>query len=88
MPHGDAKTLKDRLVKARELVPPGSHWTHFKKPDEPYEVVEIGFLEATEEAVVIYKKADAPLVWVRPLEQFLAKIEYQGVSGARFRRVD
>lgn len=88
MAHQNADTLKERLAKARELVPPGSHWTHFKKPDEIYEIVEVGFIESTEEAAVVYRTLDGSLVWVRPLEEFLAKVEYKGVSGARFRRVD
>lgn len=84
----DAVTLKDRLAKARELVPPGSRWAHFKKPNEPYEIVDIGFIEATEEATVIYKTPDHSLVWIRPLAVFLSSARRDdGTEGPRFIRL-
>ncbi len=80
--------MADRLAHARELVPTGSHWVHYKKPDDPYEIVAVGFLESTEEAAVVYRNLGSGLIWIRPLENFLSRVEYNGVSGARFRRVD
>lgn len=88
MSHQDAITLKDRLVKARVLVPPGSHWAHYKTPDVAYEIVDIGFIEATEEAAVMYKTPDNSLVWIRPLAIFLSSARRDdGTEGPRFIRL-
>lgn len=87
MAHVEPLTLKDRLAKVRQLVPPSSRWVHHKKPDEPYEVVEVGFLEKDETPVVMYKTLDGFLVWVRPLEEFLSKVEREGIAGPRFRKL-
>lgn len=89
MGHLSPQTLEERLSAARQLIPPGSRWTHYKKPDDvPYEVVELGLLEGTEETVVMYRKPGNAVAWVRPAAQFLAEVR-QGVDAPipRFKRV-
>lgn len=84
-----ALTLEQRLAAARQMIPPGSQWTHYKQPeDTPYEVVEIGLLEGTEETVVVYRKPGNVIVWVRPAAQFLAEVHLGvGAPVPRFKRV-
>lgn len=50
---------------------PFTRWRHLKTGNE-YVVLGVGMIEATLTAAVLYRRAVGdPLVWVRPLAEFL-----------------
>ena len=58
-----------------------------------YDVIAVGRYEATEEPVVVYRAlysvpdVGAGAVWVRPVAEFLAKVEVDGKTVPRFIRL-
>jgi len=45
-------------------------WTHLKS-GKVYKVVSHGFIESTQECVIIYHGVDATFSWVRPFKEFM-----------------
>lgn len=48
----------------------GTLWKHLKTGNT-YEVLMHGFIEATQECVVIYKRVGQNFAWVRPYKEFM-----------------
>lgn len=67
-------------------IQPGGTYRHYK--GNVYKVVGVGKMEATQEDVVVYQSLDhgSPL-WIRPLEEFEAQVEWEGKTVTRFRPV-
>lgn len=61
-------------------------WKHYK--GELYEVLLVAKREGTLEDLVVYKGPSIPInqngLWVRPLNEFIEKIEYKGMIVNRF----
>lgn len=52
---------------------PGSLYRHFK--GNYYRIIGTGTHTETEELLVIYKKEGDALIWIRPLGNFLSKVD-------------
>lgn len=79
-----AKILKD----ARDLIPMGARYTHFKDPTKEYEIVGHGIIEETEEGAVIYQaQYDERISFIRPITNFLEIKETDAGPVARLVRV-
>ncbi len=66
-------------------VEPGTY-EHFK--GARYEVFGTGHHSETEEPLVFYRKLyDDYSFWARPLDMFTERVERDGYSGPRFRRI-
>ncbi len=68
------------------MIKPGNIYRHYK--GDEYKVLAIGKHTETEEDMVIYHLANnSPLdtqIWIRPLEMFVEKTEYEGRVVKRF----
>lgn len=88
------KTHKEQLELARELngaktkVTIGAKYRHYKGADKIYEVVGLGFLEATDEICVIYQaQYEERLTFIRPLSIWLEQVEWKGKTIPRFTKI-
>ena len=63
----------------------GMRYQHFK--GDFYIIVGWGTLESTKELMVIYRKEDSKLVWIRSYTEFFETIKRDGKLVDRFRRV-
>lgn len=89
MAHRTQAELRHELDEAKELVSIGGTYVHFKKPADKYIVRGLAILEATEEVAVIYEAQYGEHVsFIRPLHNFLAIVEHEGQSVARFQKVE
>jgi hypothetical protein len=88
------KTHKEQIELSRELdnaktkVIIGSKYRHYKGADKIYEVIGLGFLEATNEICVIYQaQYDKRLTFIRPLSIWLEHVEWESKTVARFTKL-
>lgn len=80
---------KEQLEQAKQTVPVGARYRHFKSPEKTYTVIGHGFIEATEEPAIIYQAEYGDRsVWIRPVDVFLQDVEWDGARVARFTRID
>lgn len=69
------------------LVQIGKSYEHYK--GNVYRVVAVGKMEATLEDVVVYQSLDhGSPVWVRPIAEFFAEVDWEGKRIPRFRLID
>lgn len=88
MAHRTQEELRHELDEAAQLVTVGSTYVHFKNPTDEYVVRGLAILEATEEVAVIYEAQYGERVsFIRPLHNFLATVEQEDRSVARFQKV-
>ncbi len=88
MLHTPANILAKKLAEAQTIVAPGSFWYHYKHPDQHYQILTIGLLEATEEPCVVYQALyGTKLTFIRPLNNWLETVEANGQSISRFTAV-
>lgn len=87
MGHISLVKLKNRLVRAKREIHVGGKYYHYKHPDKFYTIINIGILENTEEVCVMYKSEDG-IIWVRPIDNFLSKVELNGQMVPRFTPVE
>lgn len=89
MTHELPGSLKDKLEKARELVEVGAKYFHFKHPEQFYKVLSVGLTEENQKVCVIYEaEYEDKLVWIRPINSFLAKVRLpDGTEVDRFTKV-
>lgn len=72
MGNKSSNKLREMLSKARDKVEVGGQYVHFKSPDRSYTVLNIAFLEETEEPCVIYKaNYGDDFIWVRTVKNWL-----------------
>ena len=64
-------------------VQPNQRYRHYKRGTE-YRVLCIGTLEATEVPCVVYESLTDTLIWIRPVENFLEEVEFEGKMVPRF----
>ena len=88
------KTHVEQLVLAKEIeeaktkVIVGAEYWHYKSRDKVYEVVGLGFLEATDELCVIYRaRYGERLTFLRPLSVWLESVEWEGKTVPRFNKM-
>jgi hypothetical protein len=74
------------LLDTEELGPPTPGlYRHYK--GGIYTVLNMAVIEATQEPAVVYVNASTGVWWVRPLVDFRATVEHEGVKQPRFRRL-
>jgi hypothetical protein len=88
MAHPTHEQLQERIQKAQDTVKVGAKYIHYKNPNNQYEVVAVGFLEATEEPCVIYKALyGTGFTWVRSFNDWDTDIETENGTVKRFKKV-
>lgn len=81
----DLPLMRTSKLRCMTEVEPGIY-EHFK--GARYEVIGTGRHSETEELLVFYRKLyDDYSLWVRPLAMFIERVERDGYSGPRFRRI-
>ena len=81
--------LMQRLREANTQVPFGALYRHYKHRSHQYRVQGFAILEATNAVGVIYQAQYGQMItYVRPLSQFLSKVEVNGKQVPRFKLVD
>ena len=89
MSHLSKEILKSQLEAAYRVVPRESVWVHYKDPLSRYIVKELVIIEATDKVGVAYPPEDDPdIVFIRPLVEWLAEVEVDGMTVPRFMRLD
>jgi hypothetical protein len=79
--------LSRRLIEAAQAVSVGARYKHYK--GKLYKVISLAILEATNEICVIYQaQYGKNLTFIRPLTDWLEKVEWQGKTLNRFTKVD
>lgn len=88
------KTHKEQLVLAKIIddakskVTIGATYVHYKGADKIYQVIGLGFLEATDELCVIYQaQYGKQLTFLRPLSIWLERVEWEGKTLPRFKKI-
>jgi hypothetical protein len=75
--------LLAKIEKAKSLVKAGGRYRHYK--GNYYKVLDLAIMESDTEPCVIYEAEYAPgLSFVRPLQDWLATVEVDGVMKPRF----
>ena len=85
--HTDESVLIARMEAVQKQIQPGEIWHHYKDPSKLYKIIDLDFLEATEEVAVVYQSLYGnQLVWVRSWAIWSEQVEYQGVLCPRFKK--
>ncbi|MFA7614812.1 MAG: DUF1653 domain-containing protein [Candidatus Caldatribacteriota bacterium] len=85
--HKNHQQLHQELEEAKKQVEVGGIYSHYKYPENTYQVINLGFIETTDEVCVIYQATyDKELVFVRPLSSWLETPEWNGKKAPRFKR--
>jgi hypothetical protein len=80
--------LKKAIEDAKSKVTIGAQYWHYKNKDKIYEIVGLGFLEATDELCVIYQaQYGEKLTFLRPLTIWLEQVEWEGKIVSRFTKI-
>jgi hypothetical protein len=89
MAHTELSQLVEELKGVKEKIEEGQKYFHYKHPDQIYHILRVGIIEETEKICVIYEaEYGEKVVWVRPLEDFLAKVKLEdGSEVDRFTKV-
>jgi hypothetical protein len=90
--HLSEKELLDQLEQARKEVVVGALYVHYRDRRNPYRVIDLAILEASQEPSVLYKKESASsdlssITWVRPLSSWLEKVDFEGSMVSRFQKI-
>jgi hypothetical protein len=90
MIHKIQEELISEVNEAKKKIKVGGKYFHYKHSDQLYTVLRIGLIEKAERICVIYEaEYGGKLVWVRPLEDFLAKVRLEdGTEVDRFTKVE
>jgi hypothetical protein len=90
MAHTTQEELALKVTEAEKQVEVGGVYAHYKDSTKRYRVLNIGLIEDTEEVCVIYQAMYGEgkrLVWVRPLDVWLAKVETESGEVSRFQKI-
>lgn len=86
--HREQLDLTKEIEDAKAKITIGAKYRHFKSTDKVYEVIGLGFLEATDELCVIYRaEYGEHLTFLRPLSVWLERVEWEGESVLRFTKL-
>jgi hypothetical protein len=86
--HQEQKALANEIEKAKTKVTIGAKYWHYKGKEKVYEVIGLGFLEATDELCVIYQaQYGERLTFLRPLAIWLEQVEWEGKTVPRFTKL-
>jgi hypothetical protein len=86
--HKSHAKLHTELEKARRKAIIGGVYSHYKYPENTYKVINLGFIESTDDICVIYQAIyNQELIFVRPLNDWLEILEWNGEKVARFSRI-
>lgn len=78
--------LSRRLAKAAQQVTVGAQYRHYK--DKLYTVMSLAIQESTNEICVTYQaQYGKNLTFIRPLSDWLEKVEWQGKILSRFTKI-
>jgi hypothetical protein len=87
--HLSEQELSAQLEKAHQRVKVGALYAHYRDLKNPYRVVGLGIIEATEEVGVIYQKdVGSKITWVRPLNSWIEKVSFENQMVPRFQKVE
>ncbi len=79
------EVIEEMMNSAASLVKSGGIYFHYKNPDEQYVVMGVCISTDSLEKMVIYVALyGAQAIWVRPLSQWLEKVEINGNKVDRF----
>jgi len=83
--HKPQQDLVRELKDAASKVQVGGLYSHYKNPELQYKVLRLAVMEADDTICVIYEaQYDKELVFVRPLNSWLEKVEWQNQVIDRF----
>lgn len=83
--HKSQTTLVNEIKIASQKVKVGGLYYHYKKPKDYYKVINIAITEWNDELCVIYEaQYGKKLIFVRPLDSWLEKVEWDGDVIDRF----
>lgn len=86
--HKEQLTLVKEIEASKSKVTVGAKYWHYKSKDKVYKVTGLGFLESNDELCVIYQaQYDKKLTFIRPLNIWLEKVEWQGKTVPRFTKL-
>ncbi len=86
--HKQHQQLHEEINSAKAQVTIAAIYSHYKYPENTYKVINIGFIESTDEISVIYQATyDTDLIFIRPLSSWLETVEHNGVKVPRFQKV-
>lgn len=91
MSHKTPEELYKMLDDARKQLSVGSNYYHYKHPDQLYTLVDVVIIEADDTVGVLYRAEYESLkgiIFVRPIDDFLAEIEVDNEKIKRFTKVD
>lgn len=89
MAHLSLEEFAQKLTDAGREVFVGARYIHYKDPTKEYLVKSLALLEATDEIGVIYEaQYDTRISFIRPLSDFCALVEVNGVPTPRFTKVN
>jgi hypothetical protein len=88
MEHKSSKQIVSDVETAKRLIEIGARYSHYKDPSKIYLVADFGTLEATDELCVIYQaEYDPKLLFIRPIDQWLEKVEWNDGLVSRFTKI-
>lgn len=90
--HTSEQVLAQKLAEAESKIEVGAIYVHYRNPNQPYKVLAIGLLEATEEPCVIYQAQYGSnimqnTIWVRAVDVWLAEVSLGDKKVARFQKI-
>ena len=90
MPHTKVSSLVRKIDQAKKKIKLGDRFFHYKHKNRYYNIVQIGFIENTEEVCIVYQaEFGDKLVWVRTLTDFMSKVNLEdGSIVDRFTKVE
>lgn len=86
MAHKNQIGLERELNQAAEMVKVGEIYSHYKNPQNHYQVIGLGVQEATDKICVIYQaQYGGKFIFVRDLDSWLDTVDVDGVKVLRFK---
>ena len=80
--------LKKKLDAAKAKIDIGAIYKHYKSDQKIYKVIDLAFMEATNQLCVIYKSQyEEKLTFIRPVRVWLQTVEWQGKAVPRFTKI-
>jgi hypothetical protein len=88
MAHLDQDALAALVADGESKVTVGATYVHYKHSDMRYKVLSIALIEATDEPAVVYEaQYGAKVIFVRPVNDWLETVEWQGKTVPRFTKI-